>query len=102
MNRRPPRSTLFPYTTLFLSPAEPVDPAAQRSDLVELRCDEPLAAEARVDSHDQHQVDVAEHPVDGLDRRARVDRHAGPRSEENTSEIQSREYVVCSLLLAKN
>src|SRR5258707_10325422 len=81
MIRRPPRSTLFPYTTLFRS---------------------------------HHHLDV----VAGLDRALLVPEHheairlrhraqdsgtlrAGERSEEHTSELQSRQYLVCRLLLEK-
>src|SRR6476620_12275185 len=62
MIRRPPRSTLFPYTTLF-------------------RSREPALGRAR-------------------DRTARH-AHRGRRSEEHTSELQSRQYLVCRLLLEK-
>src|SRR2546422_4681392 len=76
MIRRPPRSTLFPYTTLFRSVADP-----------------PLAARF---------VDV---PVDPKDRPEGLDRRANPRrpdrSEEHTSELQSRLHLVCRLLLEK-
>src|SRR3712207_8974808 len=83
MIRRPPRSTLFPYTTLFRSP--------------ELRRDavEPLRAHlaaGRDDAEGERQ------------RRRRVDRSGGDsgrRSEEHTSELQSRQYLVCRLLLEK-
>src|SRR3712207_7961130 len=82
MIRRPPRSTLFPYTTLF------------RSRLVE-----------RVDRH--HRGD---RPERLLRRHPRVRGNAGQhrglpvqvrRSEEHTSELQSRQYLVCRLLLEK-
>src|SRR3712207_7678112 len=85
MIRRPPRSTLFPYTTLFRSQAP-----EQRHHAVE-----PQA-------------------VEGRQRRLRLggdlqDHHAAPRphdprhlrSEEHTSELQSRQYLVCRLLLEK-
>src|SRR3712207_7733150 len=73
MIRRPPRSTLFPYTTLFRSTmisgrstltTPPRCPRAARRGASPLRC-------------------------------------AGPRSEEHTSELQSRQYLVCRLLLEK-
>src|SRR3712207_7157155 len=83
MIRRPPRSTLFPYTTLFRS-------EAGRLDLVgpgELRVLEPAeTAEAQ---------GVA---LFGARRPDHVDLH---RSEEHTSELQSRQYLVCRLLLEK-
>src|SRR5947209_14384184 len=67
MMRRPPRSTLFPYTTLFRSPRVP---------------------EAR--------------PPSSPRRRPRhVDSAGSARSEEHTSELQSRQYLVCRLLLEK-
>src|SRR2546428_7397929 len=75
MIRRPPRSTLFPYTTLFRS--RRVQRAARHSD--HLRAD---ADPAR---------------VEGLDR----DLVALTRSEEHTSELQSRSDLVCRLLLEK-
>src|SRR3712207_9487047 len=85
MIRRPPRSTLFPYTTLFRSqralvwslthrPAEPSE------------VQNPNGYHAEWDGH--HKVDQRE-PVDLL------------RSEEHTSELQSRQYLVCRLLLEK-
>src|SRR3712207_7997111 len=79
MIRRPPRSTLFPYTTLFRS--RKADPRNRRAD----------ARPGRED-HDR-----SRHP----DRRR--DRAGGPvrRSEEHTSELQSRQYLVCRLLLEK-
>src|SRR3712207_7544168 len=88
MIRRPPRSTLFPYTTLFRSLAgrledRPVPPAAER-----------------LDGPRRHQ-DLHEAAV----LRALADlRHCGVglvRSEEHTSELQSRQYLVCRLLLEK-
>src|SRR3712207_8439956 len=90
MIRRPPGSTLFPYTTLFRS----VRAAAQQ-----------LGA-GLVD-----QTRGGEHLVARLDRARARDRHevvaaalaaADVRSEEHTSELQSRQYLVCRLLLEKN
>src|SRR3712207_8023198 len=81
MIRRPPRSTLFPYTTLFRSALE-----AQR-----VRGDE--AGEQLLD---EEGVALAV-GRDGLDDgRGRL-----VRSEEHTSELQSRQYLVCRLLLEK-
>src|SRR5437763_5300819 len=75
MLRRPPRSTLFPYTTLFRSKAPPELRQHQRRN-------------------DQQQQDDREAgPVD--------DRLAVSRSEEHTSELQSPMYLVCRLLLEK-
>src|SRR3712207_8667890 len=90
MIRRPPRSTLFPYTTLFRS-LHPV----------------PLPTGAPTDRH----------PARPRTRRPRDRPPTGPgpihdqpgaapsaatRSEEHTSELQSRQYLVCRLLLEKN
>src|SRR3712207_7818860 len=83
MIRRPPRSTLFPYTTLF------------RSDL-----DDRLARRGRELPHDaRHHPPVDEEilPETLLCHTA----VAGVRSEEHTSELQSRQYLVCRLLLEK-
>src|SRR3712207_7200227 len=102
MIRRPPRSTLFPYTTLFRSlrrlrvrraPRRAADDAAARA----------------VDAHER----IARHALplqparllvglaaDGRSRGGAVlDARRGPRSEEHTSELQSRQYLVCRLLL---
>src|SRR5258707_1433281 len=80
MIRRPPRSTLFPYTTLFRS----LDRRSLR-----LAGDRPRAATTRSRSA------ATTHA-----RRARSGRRA-KRSEEHTSELQSRQYLVCRLLLEK-
>src|SRR2546422_7022695 len=74
MIRRPPRSTLFPYTTLF------------RSDQRERR---------RPPPHSLHELEHRVGPV--LDQAAPRSR----RSEEHTSELQSRLHLVCRLLLEK-
>src|SRR3989442_3582208 len=86
MIRRPPRSTLFPYTTLFRSPFFP------------------SAKLLQIPTHDQRIGP----------RRGKVDNNRGPRgsfngwlhaggsrSEEHTSELQSRPHLVCRLLLEK-
>src|SRR3712207_8316828 len=86
MIRRPPRSTLFPYTTLFRS--NRVEPRSERSRRVVLLPAFERARE-RVLSRIHRCVSVAENRVG----------HA--RSEEHTSEIQSRQYLVCRLLLEK-
>src|SRR3712207_7311911 len=87
MIRRPPRSTLFPYTTLFRS--------------VEV---EPLHGRAAVDeAPDAHAVvEVVRFLRHEVDLRERVaPAHVVGRSEEHTSELQSRQYLVCRLLLEK-
>src|SRR3712207_7280256 len=82
MIRRPPRSTLFPYTTLFRSHA---GRAAHEEPGVDARLRKPERLRGKV-------------PV-GL-RQAAVE-VAAVRSEEHTSELQSRQYLVCRLLLEK-
>src|SRR3989442_10474516 len=87
MIRRPPRSTLFPYTTLFRSPddrrQERQGPRAFRSQRVRL-----------------HARPHQRHPA--RRREVRSGRVAEPvRSEEHTSELQSRPHLVCRLLLEK-
>src|SRR5437867_7389681 len=80
MIRRPPRSTLFPYTTLFRS-------------LAEVRLRHKLAV-----LHHQQHLDDAGHARDGLGV-SNIGLHA--RSEEHTSELQSPYDLVCRLLLEK-
>src|SRR3712207_7210503 len=97
MIRRPPRSTLFPYTTLFRSPALPGEPVGARQDA------DPVPATAT--------VELGNHPEPGGGRCGQPDGAAGDRcrqlldrrlrSEEHTSELQSRQYLVCRLLLEK-
>src|SRR2546426_9127088 len=82
MIRRPPRSTLFPYTTLFRSAPSAVSTAARR--------DEPVTVTRR----------ALRRPT-GTRRRARGGAPAGRRSEEHTSELQSPCNLVCRLLLEK-
>src|SRR3712207_8651212 len=93
MIRRPPRSTLFPYTTLFRSrigvrlpgltigPKRLTAPALRVRELP--RIDLVLLSHAHFDHFDTRTL------------------HALPRSEEHTSELQSRQYLVCRLLLEK-
>src|SRR3712207_7121543 len=85
MIRRPPRSTLFPYTTLFRSFA------VQRCGSV-FMCDSPYESRAGAEALD-FSLEKAKAAL------ART-RYAG-RSEEHTSELQSRQYLVCRLLLEK-
>src|SRR2546425_6274080 len=82
MIRRPPRSTLFPYTTLFRSPVREVD--------------EP---ERQILDGAAHRGDLAETRLHGLGAPGHAVRVG--RSEEHTSELQSLAYLVCRLLLEK-
>src|SRR3712207_7642235 len=91
MIRRPPRSTLFPYTTLFRSDVEPE--AAER---VNPRASDDGHAVAA--SQPERQQGDAGHGVLNV---ATVRSAMDARSEEHTSELQSRQYLVCRLLLEK-
>src|SRR3712207_7828625 len=88
MIRRPPRSTLFPYTTLFRS-MEPVDGQRRRDRL--RRVPRRVASRHR---------DDALGPAALPHVRPHVHDRSG-RTEEHTSELQSRPYLVCRLLLEK-
>src|SRR3712207_8420188 len=79
MIRRPPRSTLFPYTTLFRSCASSDGPLEQVLLVRDIWLDPAYAQ-----------------PTDALEAPSRL-----LRSEEHTSELQSRQYLVCRLLLEK-
>src|SRR3712207_7774396 len=96
MIRRPPRSTLFPYTTLFRSEAG----VAAGVDARRAGLEGVVAGDAGGHEHGVG-VDVAGAGVAALDIGVGdVEGRAG-RSEEHTSELQSRQYLVCRLLLEK-
>src|SRR5690349_22439551 len=82
MLRRPPGSTLFPYTTLFRSSRVETEAAPNAEDRIQDRA---------------HRVRQRTAVLD----RARIPNRAAPRSEEHTSELQSRRDLVCRLLLEK-
>src|SRR5436309_5091585 len=85
MIRRPPRSTLFPYTTLFRSQARRRETHECALFFIRKSRDE-----------------FREMPIDVRERRLLQNIRAhNPRSEEHTSELQSRENLVCRLLLEK-
>src|SRR3712207_8704604 len=87
MIRRPPRSTLFPYTTLFRSDdLEPLRPEAPLAEVTRYFATYNLVAAPVVDAQGRLVGAVS---VDDV------------RSEEHTSELQSRQYLVCRLLLEK-
>src|SRR3712207_7699251 len=93
MIRRPPRSTLFPYTTLFRSilGRELIDVPRRRAGAGGAV----LVREAPV-GHGRCPAALSEHLGQALQARL-----VGDRSEEHTSELQSRQYLVCRLLLEK-
>src|SRR3712207_7970266 len=88
MIRRPPRSTLFPYTTLFRSLEE------GREELLVLP---PLAAPTAPRPQRAQRQRQLRQRLRGPGHRD----HPPARSEEHTSELQSRQYLVCRLLLEK-
>src|SRR3712207_8407897 len=90
MIRRPPRSTLFPYTTLFRSLLHRAQEAGGVGAV-----DDPVVVGQRQVDHRPDRDNLAE--VGVLDD----DRTLDHRSEEHTSELQSRQYLVCRLLLEK-
>src|SRR3712207_7684484 len=89
MIRRPPRSTLFPYTTLFRSPAS-LQPLAQAKR--QTCCSRQLGIGFEV---------VLRQHLFQPHRRKLLASLRRTRSEEHTSELQSRQYLVCRLLLEK-
>src|SRR3712207_8428683 len=96
MIRRPPRSTLFPYTTLFRSQRWQLHQAEGRRHLVR-RLDRPL----RPPAEDLRRVPPGPHQHPGVGGVEGVGAELEMRSEEHTSELQSRQYLVCRLLLEK-
>src|SRR3712207_6856053 len=93
MIRRPPRSTLFPYTTLFRSICAlevERDTVLVERDAARTECD--LVREER---------DAAQAEIEKLRLLIRQLQRGQFRSEEHTSELQSRQYLVCRLLLEK-
>src|SRR3712207_7675341 len=88
MIRRPPRSTLFPYTTLFRSGAENT-----------VRTGEGVPEQETPDEEPVTPTEV-NRLLDELAPTSELSQ-LEPRSEEHTSELQSRQYLVCRLLLEK-
>src|SRR3712207_8269514 len=89
MIRRPPRSTLFPYTTLFRSGGPERSRSAGGAEAFVVHSD------SRVVAGDDGAIFVP------MTARSVAARDCGARSEEHTSELQSRQYLVCRLLLEK-
>src|SRR3712207_7199370 len=88
MIRRPPRSTLFPYTTLFRSPGRRADHRGGGARRRGNRAGD-AEREGGPRAHQRHGRDARDAPA------------CARRSEEHTSELQSRQYLVCRLLLEK-
>src|SRR3712207_7341918 len=88
MIRRPPRSTLFPYTTLFRSRvafASSLPPLRQQQDIADFK--PPVLRHVGIVVRDAYPCCIGSRLL--------------VRSEEHTSELQSRQYLVCRLLLEK-
>src|SRR3712207_8758079 len=94
MIRRPPRSTLFPYTTLFRSLRRLR--AARRTAACGSSTPSGVGPTTTVTGLIADQPRAAARPPSSSDRSPRT-----KRSEEHTSELQSRQYLVCRLLLEK-
>src|SRR2546427_12953212 len=102
MIRRPPRSTLFPYTTLFRSP-----PAARSEEPIRLPCPVRVAGRGRVDDGAAVLLGCTRRLPPARTRSTEPLRFScclqddqggvGPRSEEHTSELQSQSNLVCRL-----
>src|SRR5687768_18118683 len=98
MMRRPPRSTLFPYTTLFRSVgfvndlAKTVERRIVQADLIQIERDDRAIEHPHDHALAEHRRQYADSQIDGM---------SADRSEEHTSELQSRLQLVCRLLLEK-
>src|SRR3712207_7104065 len=102
MIRRPPRSTLFPYTTLFRSDDARRLRESGEEDVVLDTTDDSVRSPVATDNPVPEPPfwGVREIPVDLDEVYSHLDTHVlFKRSEEHTSELQSRQYLVCRLLL---
>src|SRR3712207_7446507 len=97
MIRRPPRSTLFPYTTLFRSVPERCDGSRPRPRKTVIEGGGGGAVTILVDAESK----ILVQGITGQTGRLFAERMVAGRSEEHTSELQSRQYLVCRLLLEK-
>src|SRR5256886_13541798 len=95
MIRRPPRSTLFPYTTLFRSVAERTHELEERNEALRHNAAQLLAANTELDAFAYSVSHDLRAPLRSIDGFSQV------RSEEHTSELQSQSNLVCRLLLEK-
>src|SRR3712207_9114747 len=102
MIRRPPRSTLFPYTTLFRSGAGVLrllggHEVGGADDLPHGSQPPPAPAAPGLDEAGEPQVEHLDDPVAAEEEVGGLDVPVDHRSEEHTSELQSRQYLVCRL-----
>src|SRR5689334_23775940 len=92
MIRRPPRSTLFPYTTLFRSLPHPEAPTTARKRMCRRRSSSSKMSSSRPKKRSDSSASKGRSPGNGF---------SAERSEEHTSELQSQFHLVCRLLLEK-
>src|SRR3712207_6938606 len=102
MIRRPPRSTLFPYTTLFRSdlPRRPAleHPLEALAGLLQRELDVDDRADTGGGAHPHERLQLVPGAHGRADDRQLGEEDPVQRSEEHTSELQSRQYLVCRLL----
>src|SRR3712207_7924276 len=97
MIRRPPRSTLFPYTTLFRSiEGSPAIAEIAKNNFKALNLENVTVISGRFQDHLDSLLAEGNYDYAFIDGH-----HDRDRSEEHTSELQSRQYLVCRLLLEK-
>src|SRR5207253_7445307 len=99
---RPPRSTLFPYTTLFRSNAGRSGCAVlgtARSGPVDAKPSGGARSTGVFEGHLSADIQLRQQDDDEYQRRSHTGRNDAYRSEEHTSELQSRGHLVCRLLL---
>src|SRR3712207_7739228 len=95
MIRRPPRSTLFPYTTLFRSEYQSLNEELQSAN------EELETSREELQSVNEELTTVNSELAHRVHELTRATSDLKNRSEEHTSELQSRQYLVCRLLLEK-
>src|SRR5688572_30947371 len=101
MLRRPPRTTLFPYTTLFRSRKIPCGAGEQHGARADAAGDVQGGCDAAAGGRGGAGGGLQDSGRDGAGERAAVREGGASRSEEHTSELQSQSNIVCRLLLEK-
>src|SRR2546425_9425572 len=101
MIRRPPRSTLFPYPTLFRSRPHSGLPSSRRGSDTFFAAISVIVTMRSSRSGERFRTDLNCHRITGREARGSQDPPRRERSEEHTSELQSLAYLVCRLLLEK-